>query len=203
MPILSQAQNIEYIEVSAGPVLPIGKELKNVYSMGLRLSIGPRIRVKNIGLVPEVNFDLYVNNQPRASSNIKDNLLLYSLQLKASYAITMGKIILDPLIGVGFGWGTNFFTNRTADFTGGYFSEKVTIMKMHGVNYSVGFSTRVSKRISVGIQYRINQPKATLTDEAKAGVLYNISTQLYGPILELPSQKMKLDNMSLNVTIRL
>jgi len=186
----------EGVEISTGPYIPIGKELKYAYNLGWKFSLGPRIVIKKVVIIPEVTADMALNRVK--SVEVNDNLISHGILLKVGYIIVAGKIKTEPYIGAGYLLGSNFLTQRSSDFTGGYFSKTIDLMSLNGAEYVLGLSLEVTRKIGAGISYQFFRPNSTLSEEAKTSVPnYNSVSKLYGNLVEFPSQKMNFDNLYL------
>jgi hypothetical protein len=200
----AMGQSKTQFEISTGLIIPTGKELSEAYAAGMRLEMGPRFQVGSFYVTPQVSSDFYVNNPGGSSSKINDNLLLYGVRVHVGYKLPVGNFFIEPTVGVGIGKGLNFVTSGNSDFTGGYFKEWGKVMTLNTFNYDIGAIGSITSRIYVGIRYTFCPASVELTDEAKNNVPFSyISTQLYGSVVDFPEQKMKLDNFSIQLLLRL
>jgi hypothetical protein len=187
--------------ISAGPVIPLGKEISSSFSLGFGILIGPRVNFNNIFISPQAASKIFINNP---STSIKDNLLTYGVVLNGGYSIKLAKLVIEPHIGIGYSWGNNFLTNRSSDFTGGYLSKTVSLVNLDGLNYNIGCVIMISQKIGVGAHYQVNRPNASVTDDTiQATPSSNTSSQLYGNLVSFPKQKMSLDNLALTFNLKL
>ena len=170
--------------------------MKYAYNLGWKFSLGPRIVIKKVVIIPEVTADMALNRVK--SVEVNDNLISHGILLKVGYIIVAGKIKTEPYIGAGYLLGSNFLTQRSSDFTGGYFSKTIDLMSLNGAEYVLGLSLEVTRKIGAGISYQFFRPNSTLSEEAKTSVPnYNSVSKLYGNLVEFPSQKMNFDNLYL------
>jgi hypothetical protein len=183
------AQKLDSFELESGVLLPIGKQIKSTYSIGLQISSGPRLKFKNFFITPRINLGMF-SNQPQSS--VIDNLLLYGFQTKVSYQIRVKKTLLEPFTGVGFMMGNNFITNKSSDFTGGYLSKKHNVLTLHGIDICLGVGFKATNKINIGLRYELFRPSVSLTQEA-LNALPSYQTYLYGNLIEFPSLKMNID----------
>lgn len=194
------AQKVQF-ELTGGPVIPTGKEIRHAYSLGFGLAAGSRMDFNKMFISGEVFGKLLVNNP---SSSVKDNLFFYGLAMHVGCGFSAAKFRMEPFLGIGYGWGSNFLTDRTSDLTGGFFHDKTTMMNLNGAGIHTGATLKLSKKIGVGFLYQIYRANATLSGSARQNAqYYGSSSSLYGNFISFPSQKMALDNLTLQITLKL
>ncbi len=176
-------------DVSVGLIAPTGKELSASYAVGLGIGVEGIYRPGKYFIGLEFSGDLFVNYPPSAG-DLSDNLILFGPSLKAGYVLTKGNFSFEPFVSIGYEWGINSIAPR-----GRSSGQSVDLMNLKGLSIGPGFMIQVSDRALVGVCYKFYSPHATLTQNALSGV-NSTPTQLYGPLITIPEQKLTMDRFS-------
>lgn len=192
----------DHVTLSIGPVVPVGKDLAMAYSMGMRVEAGPRFKIYKVwNINPVLGGTMYANT-PK-SVEAREVLILYSAQLRISKVIGKGKITFEPLLSGGYNWGKDYAVNKNRVFPGNYFDRQLPLLNLKGFIAHAGFKVNLTKRLSASVEYQLNRPLGSLSEEAKSSYPNYGSSTIYGPVVYFDKQRFKLDNVSLNIWLNL
>lgn len=186
--------------VAIGLVIPAGDDLSTGYKVGLSFEPGLNLTLgERIDLGASVAVNGFMNNY---SDNVTDYLILYGPVLGVTYKdLAIGKVKLQPLLGIGYLWGQDFFVSSGQNNSD---RETTPILTSKGGYLRAGLSVPASERITVRLTYNVHRPVVSLSDEAKQFFApYNINSPLYGSIMDFPSNTMSFDNIMIAIALKL
>lgn len=186
--------------LTIGFVVPTGKDLSTGYRAGLSLEPNLNLNFNDkIDIGASVVAYGFINNY---NDNVTDYLILYGPMLGVTYKdLTIGKVKLQPLSGIGYLWGQDFLVS-----TGQANSDRETtsILSSKGGYFRVGVSVPVSEKTSVRLIYNSHRPVVSISEEAKIFFAsYNVNSPLYGSIMDFPSNRMSFDNIMIAIALKL
>lgn len=186
--------------VTIGFVIPTGNDLSTGYQGGLSLEPGLNFTLNDkfdIGASALVNG--FMNNY---NDNVTDYLILYGPLMNLSYkGILLGKIEVQPLLGVGYVWGQDFFVSSGQTNSD---RETTQILSCKGGYLRAGLTVPASGKVSVRLMYNVHRPTVSISEEAKNFFApYNINSPLYGSIIDFPSNRMGFDNVIIAIILKL
>lgn len=184
-------------EVSGGLVMPGGKALSEAYTIGFDLGLDAVVHRGNWNASLGFGGNLFTNNPPSAP-DISDNLVLYGPRLRIGYKLPLGRLHVEPFLGVGYEWGINSISNRSK----GMFADNLELMNLSGFTIGPGLRIHLNDRSALGLWYRFYNPAATLTQDA-TNQISSSGSQLYGPTLVVPDQNLDMNKFSLTFHWRL
>lgn len=186
--------------VAIGFVIPTSEDLSTGYQAGLSLEPSLNFTLNDkIDIGASVVVNGFMN---KYNDNVTDYLILYGPVLGVTYKdLTIGKVRLQPLLGVGYLWGQDFLVS-----SGQANSDRETtpVLTSRGGYLRTGLSVPVSENASIRLVYNIHRPVVSISEEAKSFFAsYNVNSPLYGSIMDFPSNRMSFDNIMIAITLKL
>ncbi|MBL7844503.1 MAG: hypothetical protein JNK44_11615 [Cyclobacteriaceae bacterium] len=194
------AQPIFSTGVAIGFIIPTGNDLSAGYEAGLSLEPGLSFALSDkIDIGASVLVNGFMNNYNDA---VTDYLILYGPLMNLSYkGILLGKIEVQPLLGVGYVWGQDFFVSSNQINSD---RETTQILSCKGGYLRAGLTVPASEKVIVRLMYNVHRPVVSISEEAKNFFApYNITSPLYGSIIDFPSNRMSFDNLMIAIALKL
>ncbi len=180
------AQN-DFVSLSLGSALPVGKELKNSFSVGGQVGINYQKYLKYIYLEPTLQTTYFLGRH----ANYKDNLWLYSLNIN----VRSRKVkAFSMMVGGGYTLGKNLITEK-----GRFMGEKQKVASSRGFNLNFDVSADIrTLRISLGYAY--HKPIFELNNSIKEKLQSPYQSALYGEVIRFEEQKFNFSYLFLKIS---